>query len=273
MIEENDQTIAYIFNLKPKGFIAVSSDNDVYPIIAYSFKNKLFMIALANSFGVAVLTTYMFGGSVDMIIFMSIFAVGAAVEIITGQNLGAGKIERIFAYHRSAIKQLSYLLLILAVLIFAFSSYFIGLFVSDVKLISEIEIYLRIAVFAYLPFSVGIISLRVISGSGDYFRSFRLVAFIFFAIQLPFAYLLSEYTSLAHYGIWYAILLSHIVFAVLSGFSKIAGIVETGFLSQLNITATFIEYFATGITAGFVVPWILVKMKLMEIEPVEPETS
>jgi len=43
MIEENDQTIAYIFNLKPKGFIAVSSDNDVYPIIAYSFKNKLFM--------------------------------------------------------------------------------------------------------------------------------------------------------------------------------------------------------------------------------------
>jgi putative MATE family efflux protein len=178
--------------------------------------NKLFMIALANSFGVAVLTTYMFGGSVDMIIFMSIFAVGAAVEIITGQNLGAGKIERIFAYHRSAIKQLSYLLLILAVLIFAFSSYFIGLFVRDVKLISEIEIYLRIAVFAYLPFSVGIISLRVISGSGDYFRSFRLVAFIFFAIQLPFAYLLSEYTSLAHYGIWYAILLSHIVFAVLA---------------------------------------------------------
>jgi putative MATE family efflux protein len=178
--------------------------------------NKLFMIALANSFGVMVLTTYMFGGSVDMIIFMSIFAVGAAVEIITGQNLGAGKIDRIFAYHRSAIKQLSYLLLVLVVLIFAFSAYFISLFISDMKLISEIEIYLRIAVFAYLPFSVGIISLRVISGSGDYFRSFRLVTFIFFAIQLPFAYFLSEYTSLNHYGIWYAILISHIVFAVLA---------------------------------------------------------
>jgi len=40
-IEENQQTIAYIFNLKPDGFIAVSSNNDVYPVIAYSFRNKL----------------------------------------------------------------------------------------------------------------------------------------------------------------------------------------------------------------------------------------
>jgi len=41
-IEENNQIIAYIFNLKPEGFIAVSSDNNVYPVIAYSFKNKLY---------------------------------------------------------------------------------------------------------------------------------------------------------------------------------------------------------------------------------------
>ncbi len=178
--------------------------------------NRMLMITLANSFGVLVLTTYTFGVGVDLFVFMSIFAVGAAMEIITGQNLGAGNINRIFAYHRSAIKQLSFLLIILAILVFALGKYFVGIFVDNPQLIKEIEIYLRIAVFAYLPFAIGIVSIRVISGSGDYLRSFRLVAFIFFGIQLPFAYLLSKYTALGHYGIWYGILISHIAFAVLA---------------------------------------------------------
>ncbi|MBT3169016.1 MAG: T9SS type A sorting domain-containing protein [Candidatus Cloacimonetes bacterium] len=30
----------YVFQLKPTGFVAVSKDNDVFPILAYSFKNK-----------------------------------------------------------------------------------------------------------------------------------------------------------------------------------------------------------------------------------------
>lgn len=40
-IENKGKISAYVFNLEPDGFIAVSADNDLYPIIAYSFKNKL----------------------------------------------------------------------------------------------------------------------------------------------------------------------------------------------------------------------------------------
>jgi len=178
--------------------------------------NRMLMLTLANSFGVSVLTTYMFGVGIDLIVFMSIFAVGAAIEIITGQNLGAGKIDRIFEYHKSAVKQLTILLVILAVLVFSISGYFVELFTKDVYLINEIVKYLRIASFAYIPFAVGIVSLRVVSGSGDYFRSFRIVAFVFFAIQLPFAYFLSKFAGWNQDGIWYAILISHLAFAVIS---------------------------------------------------------
>jgi|GEM_PF-694096 len=41
-ISDERGTVAYIFNLKPDGFVAVSADNDFYPVIAYSFKNQLF---------------------------------------------------------------------------------------------------------------------------------------------------------------------------------------------------------------------------------------
>ncbi len=33
--------VAYVFQLEPQGFVAVSADDNVYPIIAYSFTNKL----------------------------------------------------------------------------------------------------------------------------------------------------------------------------------------------------------------------------------------
>lgn len=183
--------------------------------------NRMLMLTLTNTFGTIVLTTYMFGVGVDLLVFMSIFALGAAIEIITGQNLGANKIDRIFAYHKSAIKQITWLLVLITILVFVFGANFVSIFVNEERLINEIEIYLRIASIAYIPFAIGIFSLRVISGSGNYYRSFRIVAFIFFGIQLPCAYLLSNYTGLGHYGIWVAILVSHLAFAVLALYSML----------------------------------------------------
>ena len=40
-IKASKNVIAFIYQLKPDGFIAVSADDDVYPIIAYSFHNQL----------------------------------------------------------------------------------------------------------------------------------------------------------------------------------------------------------------------------------------
>lgn len=178
--------------------------------------NRIILTSIANMFGVTVLTTYMFGLGVDLFVFMSIFAVGAAIEIITGQNLGANKIDRIFKYHMSSIKQLTVLLVVLIILVFLAGEYFTSIFISDSVLIKEIVIYLRIAVFSYIPFAIGIVSLRVISGSGDYARSLRIVLFIFFGVQLPICFILSNYTSLSYMGIWYGILLSQLVFAFVS---------------------------------------------------------
>ncbi|HHE38106.1 MAG TPA: T9SS type A sorting domain-containing protein [Candidatus Cloacimonetes bacterium] len=40
MKDENGKTLSYIFQLNPKGFIAVSSNTDIYPVIGYSFLNN-----------------------------------------------------------------------------------------------------------------------------------------------------------------------------------------------------------------------------------------
>ena len=42
VLEENNRVLCYIFNYEPETFIAVTADNDIFPIIAYSLQNKFF---------------------------------------------------------------------------------------------------------------------------------------------------------------------------------------------------------------------------------------
>ncbi len=42
LLDTDGVSLVYIFNTDPDGFVAVSADNDLYPIIAYSFKNQIF---------------------------------------------------------------------------------------------------------------------------------------------------------------------------------------------------------------------------------------
>jgi putative MATE family efflux protein len=175
--------------------------------------NRLLLFTIANTFGTTVVAAYTLGLKVDLFVFMSIFAVGAAIEIVSGQNMGAGQYERIFQYHRSAVKQLSWLMAFLGTAVFFGGEYFSMIFTTEQVIIDETVKYFRITAFSYIPFAVGIVSTRVISGAGDTLRSLRIVATILLLIQLPMAYILSMFTSLDQTGIWISILTSQVLFA------------------------------------------------------------
>ncbi len=177
--------------------------------------NRLLLITLANTFGTAVVAAYHLGLKVDLFVFMSVFAVGVAIEIITGQNLGARKVRRIYRYYFSALKQLSFIMIALGIGVFFFGEYFVRVFTNDPEIISIAEVYFKITAFIYVPFSIGIISTRVISGSGDTYRSLKIVAAILLLVQLPIAYFLSVYVFNSETGIWLGVLISHISFAAI----------------------------------------------------------
>jgi peptidase C10-like protein/Spi protease inhibitor/flagellar hook capping protein FlgD len=51
-IKDSDEiTLAYVFNLQPKGFIATSSDTDIYPVIGYSFLNNFGDLDIPENIG------------------------------------------------------------------------------------------------------------------------------------------------------------------------------------------------------------------------------
>ncbi len=176
--------------------------------------NRVALITLTKTFGTTVVAAYTLGLKLDLFVLMPIFASGTAVEITTGQNLGAKNLERVFAYYRSAIKQLAILMSLLGLMVFFFGEYFVMIFTNDKEILDTAGIYLKIVAFAYLPFSVGSISLRTINGGGGTFRSLFIIVTMLLIIQLPLAYLLSVHTSLDEAGIWTAALISQLFYAI-----------------------------------------------------------
>lgn len=178
--------------------------------------NRAVIFTIVSSFGTQVTAAYTLGLNVDMFVFMSVFAVGIAVETATGQNLGAGKPDRVWGFHRSAMKQMVTLMIGLALVVWFMGRPFIELYTNNPGTLNEATTYLHITVFGYVFFAIGLITVRVISGAGSSIISMLVTSGCLLGFQLPLSYALSHATSLGATGVWIGILIGYIVFATVS---------------------------------------------------------
>ncbi|MBK9183551.1 MAG: MATE family efflux transporter [Ignavibacteria bacterium] len=179
--------------------------------------NRAVIFTIVNSFGTQVTAAlHPRFERRDMFVFMSVFAVGIAVETATGQNLGAGKPDRVWGFHRSAMKQMMILMVGLAIVVWFMGRPFIELYTSNPGTLSEATTYLHITVFGYIFFAVGLITVRVISGAGSSIISMLVTSGCLLGFQLPLSYALSHATSLGATGVWIGILIGYIVFAAVA---------------------------------------------------------
>lgn len=177
--------------------------------------NRMGMFALSNTFGVKIVAAYTLGLSFDLFVFMPIFGTAVAIEIISGQNRGAGNINRIFEYFKSAIKQIAFLVVPLMILAFFGGEYFASWFSDDKEIIEETGRFLSITSLSYMFFAVGVMCTRVISGAGDTIRSFFIYSGVLFFVQLPLSWLLAVKLGYEEDGLYYGIFSSYLFFMFL----------------------------------------------------------
>lgn len=178
--------------------------------------SRILILGFANTFGTSVVAAYTLGIKADFFVFMPIFAVGVAIEIITGQHLGAKKIDRVFQFYNTAMRQLSLAIIAVGVAAYFFAEQFARIFSHDPAVIAETVSYLHVVVFSYPLFAIGIIATRVISGAGAATRSMLIVAGSMLGIMLPLTYALSHWTPLLERGIWLGILIGYVCFAAIA---------------------------------------------------------
>jgi len=174
--------------------------------------NRALIFAMVGAFGTSATAAYTLGLNVDMMVFMTVFAVGIAVQTATGQNLGAGKPERVWLFFRSAALQLSVLMISLAAVVWIAGREFVAAYTQSETTITAATEYLHFTVFGYVFFAVGLTAVRVISGAGASILAMVITAGSLIGIQLPLCYVLSHTAGMGPTGIWVGVTSGYAIF-------------------------------------------------------------
>ncbi len=177
----------------------------------------MFVSTFVNSFGAAAANAFGAVMRVDMFAFMPAMSMSMAVATLTGQNLGAGKPERVKRVFKSGVMMTSSTTILISIIVVTLSKFILTMFgLGDDAKVMEIGVsYLRIAGSCYIFFAIMFISNGVINGAGHTIITMIFTLLSLWLVRVPMAWFLSK-TSLGIAGIWISIASSFFVTMIIS---------------------------------------------------------
>jgi putative MATE family efflux protein len=166
----------------------------------------IFVVSFVNAFGNAATNAFGAVQRVDMVAFMPAMSMSMAAATLTGQNLGAGKPQRIKDVFKWGVIMCSSITLIISLVVVFFSKYIFIIFgiADDVKVLEIGVTYLHIVGASYIFFGVLFISNGIINGAGHTIITMCFTLMSLWLVRVPFSWLLSK-TSLGIIGVWIAV--------------------------------------------------------------------
>lgn len=193
--------LSFNFNLFKK-FINVGLPTGIQHILV-SFGMTIIQ-AFVNKFGTNVVAAYSAASRIDSLAMLPAMTLGNALSIFTGQNIGAGKKERISKGLSATCKLSIVIALLISGLVIFSSESLMKIFISknEVEVINIGKKYLTIIGSSYFLFSLMFSLNGVIKGAGDTFISMLITFISLWIIRVPLAYTLS--VKYEYSGIWIA---------------------------------------------------------------------
>jgi putative MATE family efflux protein len=168
----------------------------------------LALMVIVNKFGVSTIAAFTAAGRIDNFIAMPAMNFAAALSGFVGQNIGAGRFDRIKRGLRATLIMSNGVCIIMTILILLFGEQVMLLFV-DASLPNSAEVirigkeYLIIICSFYFLFCTMFTYNSVMRGAGATFVPMFITLFSLWIIRVPAAYWLSD--QLGEVGIWWAI--------------------------------------------------------------------
>ena len=167
----------------------------------------IFITSFISRFGADSIAAYGAASKVDYLALMPCMAVGTAASVITSQNIGANKLERVTEVFKWGIIIIFSTIALIAMLIEIFPKEILMVFARDFQILDIGSSYLRINAIGYLIFSISFVVNGIINGSGKTIITMAISAVSLLALRIPLANFMSQ-TNLGIKGIWYAILVT-----------------------------------------------------------------
>ena len=174
------------------------------------------LMSIVNGFGTDVVAGYTAAGRLDSLAVIPAMVFAQALATFVGQNIGAGKIDRVKKGLTRTMLMSSAAAIIMSILLIIFKYPLMSLFTRDQAVIDIGGEYLTIVTSFYLLFTGMFVYGGVMRGAGDTIIPMFLTIFSLWIIRIPTAVFLSQETihifglsirgaGMGQTGIWWSI--------------------------------------------------------------------
>lgn len=150
--------------------------------------------SLTNSFGAMCIATNVIVMRIDGFVMMPAFSFGSAMTTFAGQNIGAGRLDRVQDGAKRGTKVAMATSAVITLLILVFGKYLMALFTNTQELIDQSYHMMLILGLGYIAMEVTQCLQGIMRGAGDTMTPMWLSMISTVVIRLPLAYLMTWMT-------------------------------------------------------------------------------
>ncbi len=146
------------------------------------------VLSLTNSFGETCIAANVIVMRVDGFVMLPAFSFGTAMTTFAGQNIGAGKKQRVLTGTRNITFSAMAISAVLSMLILIFGKFLMGIFTNTQELINMSYNVMRILLVGYIAMEVTQCLSGVMRGAGDTMTPMWISLFNSVVLRVPLAY-------------------------------------------------------------------------------------
>ena len=158
---------------------------------------------IVNQFDTNVIAAYSVAGRIDSFAIMPAMNFAMALTTFTGQNIGAGKIQRVKEGLKATLVMTSTVSIFFTLISIFFGRFLMSIFTPEIEVQQIGYDYLLIVSSFYIIFSAMFSVTSVFRGAGDTIVPMFITLLALWFIRIPFSWFLSQ--KIGETGIWWGI--------------------------------------------------------------------
>lgn len=174
------------------------------------------LVRILASFGSAALAGYTIGIRVVMFALLPSFGMSNAAATMVGQALGAKKPERAEAAVWKTARYNAVFLAVVGLTFVFFARQIVGGFTGDPEVAHYGVLALRTIAYGFVFYAYGMVIGNSFNGAGDTRTPTMINLFVFWILEIPLAWLLSQRFEMGPFGVFVAMTIAFSTLAVLS---------------------------------------------------------
>ncbi len=174
------------------------------------------MVRIIAEFGSEVVAGYTIAIRVVIFSLLPSWGISNATATLVGQNLGAKEPDRAEKSVWATGKINIILLGMIGIIFIIMPTFFIRLFITDSAVVEVGANALRIISFGFFAYGFGMVLIQAFNGAGDTRTPTRINLICFWLIEIPLASFLSLYAGMNENGVFYSIVISETLLAIIA---------------------------------------------------------